>query len=197
MKILFATTNQGKIKEVESILRNLGITAISPKDIPGSPEDVEETGTTFEENACIKATAYGQVSGLITLADDTGLEVDALDGRPGVYSARYAPTDADKIKKIIKELKNTPEAKRSAQFVSVICIYDPKTKKTQTAKGVLKGKITHVPKGTNGFGYDPIFYSPELGKTLGEATFAEKNKISHRARALAKTKKVLRNLISS
>lgn len=191
-RVLFATTNQNKIKEVVSLLKALHITTISPKDISGAPKDVKETGQSFEENACIKAKAFGKASGLITLADDTGLEVDALGGSPGVYSARYAPTDKEKIKKLLKELKDVPDPKRTARFVSVICIYDPKTKGTQTVRGTVAGKITTAPRGNQGFGYDSVFYSTELKKTFGE-DFKGKQRVSHRARALKKATKILKN----
>ena len=192
-KILFATTNPGKIKEIKLILKNLNIAAVSPQDIPNAPKDVAETGTTFADNACIKAEAFAKASNLITLADDTGLEVDALDGRPGVYSARYAPTDEKRNSKLLNELKNVPQAQRTARFVSVICIYDPKTNTSKMTKGKIEGRITTKPKGKRGFGYDPIFYAFELKKTFGEASIKEKNQISHRARALQKAAKLLKS----
>jgi len=193
-KILFATTNKGKIKEVSSILKKLDITPVSISDITSTLSDVPETGTTFKQNAIIKAKAYGKISGLITLADDTGLEVDILGGKPGIFSARYASTDKQRISRLLKELKDVPQNKRTAKFISVIAIFDPKTKKTHTVTGLIKGRITTKPYGTQGFGYDPIFFSFYHQKTFAQTSFKEKNRLSHRSRALAKAAKLLKKL---
>ncbi len=183
MRIIAATKNKGKIKELEAILGNLNITIVSSEEI-GLDVDVEETGDTFEKNALIKARAIAMMCDEPVLADDSGLCVDALDGRPGVYSARYAgenATDAEKMQKVLDELGETKN--RKAQFVSVVALIFPDGDEI-TAEGTVSGTITHEPIGDGGFGYDPIFYSDELKKTFAQATEEEKNKISHRARAL-------------
>ena len=183
MRIIAATKNKGKIKELEAILGNLNITIVSSEEI-GLDVDVEETGDTFEKNALIKARAIAMMCDEPVLADDSGLCVDALDGRPGVYSARYAgenATDAEKMQKVLDELGETKN--RKAQFVSVVALIVPDGDEI-TAEGTVSGTITHEPIGDGGFGYDPIFYSDELKKTFAQATEEEKNKISHRARAL-------------
>lgn len=183
MRIIAATKNKGKIKELEAILGNLNITIVSSEEI-GLDVDVEETGDTFEKNALIKARAIAMMCDEPVLADDSGLCVDALDGRPGVYSARYAgenATDAEKMQKVLEELGETKN--RKAQFVSVVALIFPDGDEI-TAEGTVSGTITHEPIGDGGFGYDPIFYSDELKKTFAQATEEEKNKISHRARAL-------------
>ena len=183
MRIIAATKNKGKIKELEAILGNLNITIVSSEEI-GLDVDVEETGDTFEKNALIKARAITMMCDEPVLADDSGLCVDALDGRPGVYSARYAgenATDAEKMQKVLDELGETKN--RKAQFVSVVALIFPDGDEI-TAEGTVSGTITHEPIGDGGFGYDPIFYSDELKKTFAQATEEEKNKISHRARAL-------------
>ena len=183
MRIIAATKNKGKIKELEAILGNLNITIVSSEEI-GIDVDVEETGDTFEKNALIKARAIAMMCDEPVLADDSGLCVDALDGRPGVYSARYAgenATDAEKMQKVLDELGETKN--RKAQFVSVVALIFPDGDEI-TAEGTVSGTITHEPIGDGGFGYDPIFYSDELKKTFAQATEEEKNKISHRARAL-------------
>ncbi len=192
--LIIATKNKGKIKEIKEILCDIPIEIRSLNEI-GLDIDVEETGKTFAENAILKAKAIGERTGLLTLAEDSGLEVDALGGRPGVFSARYVSgSDIDRINKLLKKLKNVPREKRKARFRAVVAIYDPNTKSVQTFEGMSEGYITEKPMGTNGFGYDPIFFNLDLGKTNGEATFEEKNRVSHRARALEKCKKLLASL---
>ena len=186
-----ATRNKGKLVEFEAILGKMSYELVGLDEVKNAPEDVEETGRTFEENAQIKAKAYGEATGIPVVADDSGLEVDALGGRPGVSSARYAPTVEERNRKLLKELKDVPREKRTARFVSVVCYFDPKTKLTLTAKGSVEGEIAFKIRGVNGFGYDPIFIADELGKTFGEASDEEKNKISHRARALGTLRKKL------
>lgn len=183
MKIIAATKNKGKIHELEAILKNLNIEVVSAEDI-GIDVDIEETGDTFEKNALIKARTISMLCDKPVIADDSGLCVDALDGKPGVYSARYAgenSTDADKVNKILSELGETKN--RKAEFVSSVALIFPDGEEI-TASGTVSGTITHEPIGENGFGYDPIFYSEELKKTFAQATDEEKNTISHRARAL-------------
>lgn len=193
-KLLIATRNKGKLREIKQILSDL------PFEIVGLDEvifkgDIQESGNTFVENATIKAEAVGKKTNLLTLADDSGLEVDALGGRPGVKSARYIPgSDSDRLYKVLEELQGVPKNKRTAQFVAVVAIYNLPENKTYTFEGVSRGRITDKPLGTNGFGYDPVFYNFDLGKTNGQATDEEKNRVSHRARALVKAKKLLRFL---
>lgn len=183
MRIVAATKNAGKIRELESILEKLNISVVSSTDF-GIDVDVEETGDTFEKNALIKARAIAMMCDEPVIADDSGLCVEALDGAPGVYSARYAgedATDEDRVAKVLAELGETKN--RKAEFVSVVALIFPDGEEI-TATGSVKGTITYEPIGRNGFGYDPIFYSDELKKTFAQATEEEKNQISHRARAL-------------
>ena len=185
MRIIAATQNKGKIKEIQEIFSPLGFEVISQKEA-GFDIDVVENGETFEENAMIKARAIFELSHEAVIADDSGLLVDALNGAPGVYSARYAgenATDADKMNKLLGELEGKSD--RQAKFVSALVMI-LKDGKTFTATGEVLGRITDKPYGENGFGYDPIFYSDELKKTFGEAIDSEKNEISHRGRGLLK-----------
>ena len=185
MRIIVATQNKGKIKEIQEIFSPLGFEVISQKEA-GFDIDVVENGETFEENAMIKARAIFELSHEAVIADDSGLLVDALNGAPGVYSARYAgenATDADKMNKLLGELEGKSD--RQAKFVSALVMI-LKDGKTFTATGEVLGRITDKPYGENGFGYDPIFYSDELKKTFGEASDSEKNEISHRGRGLLK-----------
>lgn len=184
MKIIAATKNQGKIREIQEILSPLGFEVISQQDA-GYDLDILETGDTFEKNALIKARALAMICDEYVLADDSGLCIDALDGRPGIYSARYAgegATDADKVTKILCEMDGIKE--RDAKFVTSAAFIFPDGTEI-TASGEVLGHITQTPSGENGFGYDPIFYSEELQKTFAEATDDEKNSVSHRGRALA------------
>lgn len=183
MKIVAATSNQGKIREIKKIFSNIEI--ISMKEA-GIDTEIEENGKTFEENALIKACAISNLCDCPVLSDDSGLCVDALDGAPGIYSARYAgenATDEERYTKLLFELQNIKN--RNAKFVSAVAIVYPNGKRL-TATGEVTGKIGYEPKGENGFGYDPIFICDELGKTFSEATDEEKNSISHRKRALEK-----------
>lgn len=194
-KLLIATSNQGKIKEIQKELADFGweILGLADVDLPGNFE-VEEPALTMEGNAIIKAIAYGQKTGLLTLAEDAGLEVDALDGRPGVFSARYAPgTDEDRYLKLLAEMKDVPDEDRGARFKAVIAIYDQSSGKIRTCEGVYLGKILREPRGNQGFGYDPIFFNEQLNKTNAEMTAEEKNAISHRGLALQKAKEILSN----
>ncbi len=185
MKIIAATGNVGKIKEIKKIFSDDNVEIISMGEI-GIDIDIEENGTTFEENSLIKARTIAEMTGEVALADDSGLCVEVLGGAPGIYSARYAgddATDDERIEKLLNELSG--EENRNAKFVSVIAVVFPDGRE-MTASGEVKGEISHKASGNGGFGYDPVFFSDELGKTFGEATADEKNEISHRARAIKK-----------
>ncbi|MCH7883185.1 RdgB/HAM1 family non-canonical purine NTP pyrophosphatase [Patescibacteria group bacterium] len=193
-KILIATRSKGKFPEIVSKLKGLPFEFLNLNDVGNLPQDyeVDEPAMTFEGNAIIKAMTFGKKTGFIVLTDDSGLEVDALDGRPGVYSARYVSgTDEDRNRELLKELKDVPDHQRGAQFRCVIALYDPQDEKIRTCNGVCRGRIVREPKGENGFGYDPIFYSEELGKTTAEMGLEEKNSISHRGKALEKAYRIL------
>ncbi len=192
MRIVAATNNQGKVKEIKAILGDLGFEVVSQGEL-GLDLDVDETGTTFEENALLKAQAAATAFGMCALADDSGLCVDALDGAPGVYSARYAgegATDAMLIEKLLKVMKDVPKEKRAAQFVSAVAFVTPDGEKF-TARGSVEGFITEAPSGNGGFGYDPVFFSTELQKTYADMSDEEKNRVSHRYRALMELRKIL------
>lgn len=186
-KLVLGTKNQGKIKELRSLFTSFGIDTIGISEIEGLP-DIEETGNSFEENAAIKAEGIMKYTGLPALADDSGLVVDALNGEPGIYSARYAgneKNDQKNIEKLLRELKDVPLEKRQARFVCVIAVSFP-DQETLLRRGTCEGMIALEEKGNHGFGYDPVFFIPELKKTMAELTPEEKNKISHRSRALQK-----------
>ncbi len=186
-EVLIATNNLGKVKDFEALFTPLGITVLSLHDIP-EDVDVEETGTTFEENAILKAETVSKLLGKIVIADDSGLEIDALEGAPGVYSARYAgnqSTDDENIDKALEALVGVPVENRSARFRCVLAISGPGIE-TEVFSGSCEGIITEARQGTNGFGYDPIFYVPEKNSTMAELTAAEKSAISHRGAALSK-----------
>lgn len=187
MKLVLATNNAHKLSEIRQILGDRFDEILSLRDL-GITQDIEETGTTLKENAIIKATTIMKITGLPTLADDTGLMVDALNGEPGVYSARYAGEQHDDKANVAKLLKNLEPYKgkeRSAHFVTCMVIAYPNGK-IKSVKGRTDGEITTSPSGKNGFGYDPVFYSYDLKKVFAEATPEEKNSVSHRGRALAK-----------
>ena len=184
-KIIFATGNEGKMKEVRMILEDLGLPVLSLKDA-GITADVEENGTTFEENAQIKAKAIMEMTGARVLADDSGLEVDALDKEPGIYSARYMGHDTSyhiKNQNIIDRLEGKVGEERSARFVCAIAAAFPDGRVLIT-RGTMEGQIGYEEKGENGFGYDPIFYLPEYQCYSAELSLEEKNKLSHRGKAL-------------
>lgn len=186
MKLVLASKNQHKLVELRTILGQLGLEVVLESDV-GVDVDVEETGTTFEENSLLKARAVMEASGMAAIADDSGLEVDALDGAPGVYSARFGGMDTDEARTalLLEKLQGVPDEKRTARFVSVVTCVLPNGK-VVSARGTCEGVITHAPAGTNGFGYDPVFYVPSLGKTFSQASSEEKNAISHRGNALQK-----------
>ena len=184
-KIIFATGNEGKMKEVRMILEDLGLPVLSLKDA-GITADVEENGTTFEENAQIKAKTICNLTGEIVLADDSGLEIDYLNKEPGIYSARYMGEDTSyhiKNANLIERLEGVPDEKRSARFVCAIAAVLPDGRELST-RGTIEGRIGYEEKGLNGFGFDPIFYVPEIGKYTAELSDEDKNRISHRGKAL-------------
>jgi len=191
-KLLLATNNAGKVKEFRSLLAGIPFDLVTPKEL-GITMAVEETGTTYRENARLKACVLAVQNGLLTLADDSGLEVAALHGAPGVLSARYAGENAsndERIAYLLSKLKDVPPEKRSARFYCVIAIAKPDGT-VQFCDGECKGTITIKTSGANGFGYDPVFYLPEFGKTMAEIPADVKNQISHRAIAAQKAKKLL------
>lgn len=185
MKLVLATRNRGKVREMRTILGAAGIEVLSEDEL-GAAVEVEETGTTFEENSLLKARAVLGACGLASAADDSGLVVDALGGDPGVYSARYGgkKTDAERIGLLLRNLRDVPEEKRTARFVCVVTCCFPDGR-VVTARGECEGRIAFSPRGSDGFGYDPVFLVPSLGRTFAELTAEEKNAISHRGRALA------------
>ena len=195
-KLLLASQNSGKLRELQAILHDLPIQLVTPAEL-GIQLDVEETGSTYAENAALKARAFSEASGLIALADDSGLEVDALNGAPGLYSARYAPapgaTDADRRAYLLENLAAHPRP-WTARFRATIAVTLPGGE-THFADGACEGEIIPEERGDGGFGYDPIFYIPETGCTMAEMAEDEKNRISHRARALEKAKEILLELV--
>ena len=194
-KIVFATTNEGKVKEIKEILAGFPIEVVSMKEM-NITADIEENGATFEENSLIKAREVSKLTGLPAMADDSGLEVDYLNGEPGIYSARYLGRGTDynyKNNYIIEKLKNAKDEERSARFVCVISLVLPDGREF-IKKGVMEGRIAYEIKGENGFGYDPVFYLPEYGMTSAELSDEEKNKISHRGKALRAMKELISGL---
>lgn len=195
--LVMASRNQGKLREMRQILVDLSLTLLGLDDFPSLPE-IPEIGASFAENAATKAREVARLTQLPALADDSGLEVEALGGRPGIYSARYAqdrtaprpPTDADNWRKLLDELANVPWEQRQARFVCAIALALPDGR-LATARGECAGHIATAPQGTQGFGYDPVFYVPEYGATMAQLGPAVKNRISHRARALAAFKEIL------
>lgn len=195
MQLLVATRNAGKVRELADMLADLRVDWLSLDDI-GAVEEVAETGSTFEQNAILKANGYAIASGLITLADDSGLEVDALGGRPGVHTARYGGpglSPEQRYGQLLSELVCVPWAQRTARFRCVIAIANPDAL-IGTAEGVCEGMIALEPKGQGGFGYDPVFYVPERQQTMAELPAEVKHQISHRGRAIAKIAPMLRQL---
>lgn len=189
-RIIFATGNAGKMKEIREILSDLPYEVVSMKEA-GVTADIVEDGTTFEENAMIKAKTIAELTGEIAMADDSGLEVDYLDKAPGIYSARFLGEDTSydiKNKYLIDQLAGVEGAERSARFVCAIACVWPDGK-SKVCRATIEGEIAKAPAGENGFGYDPIFYVPQYGKTTAELSMEEKNEISHRAKALREMKK--------
>jgi XTP/dITP diphosphohydrolase len=198
--LLIATNNKGKIKELQELLTDTGIELVTPAQL-NLELNVLEDGNTYTENAAKKAIAFAKASGLVSLADDSGLEVDALDGAPGLYSARYGSPDGAKLSDkdrrayLIHNLRDKPRPWK-ARFHATIAIAIPDGK-THLAEGFCEGEIISEERGTGGFGYDPIFLLPELGKTMAELPMEEKNRLSHRAKAVMNAKPILKELIIS
>ena len=199
IKLLVATTNPGKFAEVKDFLRQLPLEVLSLSDLATWPKIIED-GATFEENALKKARALAEYSGYLTLADDSGLEVDALNGAPGIYSARYCGEEGNDKKnneKLMHELREISEEKRTGRFVCALALCAPKFHgmKEWTVRGSCEGRISFELKGENGFGYDPLFFYPPLGKTFGEIDRAIKATVSHRGKALKKLAEMLPSLV--
>ena len=198
MRIIFATGNEGKMREIRMIMADLGMEILSMKEA-GLSADVTENGTTFEENALIKAKAIAALCDDIVLADDSGLEIDALNKEPGVYSARYLGEDTSyhvKNKNLIDRLEGVPEEERTARFVCSIAAVMPNGE-AYVEKAAMEGRIGYEERGENGFGYDPIFVLPEFGKTTGELSPEEKNQLSHRGKALRMMKEKLKGVLQN
>ncbi len=196
-RLVIATNNQAKAKEIARMLDDLSYDIRSLCDYPPIPEPNEDADS-FEGNAKIKALAAANHTGDIAIADDSGLVVDALDGAPGVYSSRFAGDDAadeDRNMKVLDLLMDVPDSERTARFVAVAAVAEP-GRVIGTAEGRVEGIIIHEPRGVNGFGYDPIFFAPEVGKTTAEITAAEKDAISHRGKAIRAAKKILQTICS-
>jgi len=195
VKLLVATKNKGKLREFQKIMEDLGLTLVSP-DTLGLELSLVEDGATFTENAAMKARAYAEASGLPTLADDSGLEVDALGGRPGVLSARYAgegASDAERRRRLLAELAGVPDAERIARFrCAMALVWNGALYVTE---GSVEGMIAREERGSGGFGYDPVFVVPELGRTMAELAADEKNAISHRGKAARAMRAVLMALL--
>ena len=195
-KLLLGTNNQAKVREYRSLLPDLDYELVTLAE-QGISIDVEETGESLEENARLKATVTARESRLLTLADDSGLEVDALGGEPGRLSARYAgenATDRGRVEYLLQRLDGVPQENRTARFRCVIALATPDGK-VELCSGECPGLITFEPCGEHGFGYDPVFYLPELDKTMAELSLEQKNKISHRGQAARKAAQVLRNMV--
>ena len=186
MKVVLASKNRHKLEEISEITQRFDMELVLQSDL-GVDIEVEENGSTFEENSLIKAKAVMEATGLPALADDSGIAVDALNGEPGIYSARYgfdeSLDDWGRLQLLLKNTQQVPDGQRQAQFVCVITMITPEGQVIQ-ARGEIHGELTREPRGENGFGYDPIFYYPPLGKTTAELSPEEKNQVSHRARAL-------------
>ena len=194
-QVVIATKNKGKAKDFEALFNPLGFEVVTMFDVAPNME-IEETGTTFEENAVLKAETLAKELNMIVIADDSGLVVDALDGEPGVYSARYAGDHDDEanIVKVLEKLAGVPEEKRTARFMCALAIAGPEID-TTTVFGTCEGIILEEKRGTNGFGYDPIFFVPELDRAMAELTPQEKGSISHRGNAIRKLAEALPTLL--
>jgi len=198
-ELLIATGNAGKLREIRTLLGDLPLTLLSLTDFP-SIEEVAETGSTFAENAALKALGYAQQAGVLTLADDSGLEVDALAGTPGVRSARYLGENvsyADRISALLTALKNVENDKRSARFVCALAIASPNREILYRTQAMCEGYIGDAPRGSGGFGYDPVFVPHGFTQTFGELPADIKNEISHRGQALVKARQFIASLTAS
>jgi XTP/dITP diphosphohydrolase len=199
MQLLIGTRNRGKAKEISALLGNLSFIFLTLNDFPDAPE-VAEAGSTYEDNAILKAESYARHCGVLTLADDSGLEVSALNGAPGVLSARYAgegASDGDRVNLLLAQLTNIPDVGRRARFVSVVALAHPENGIMRTETGICEGSIIASPRGSNGFGYDPIFVPEGFESTFGELPSTIKDRISHRGKALEAMASFLNNLTSS
>lgn len=197
-RLLLATTNKGKAAEYRDLLKGLDFEIVTLEQA-GISQEAEESYNTFEENARHKAAFYAELGGLLTLADDSGLEVEALNGEPGVRSSRYAgdnATDADRVDFLLNKLKDTPQKQRRARFRCVIAVAHPDGP-VETVEGTCEGYISIEPRGWNGFGYDPVFYLPRYNKTIAELPPEIKNRISHRGRAAARARSLLANALDN
>ncbi len=195
LKLLIATTNKGKLREYAEMARGLPVEPVTLAEA-GIEADVEETGATIAENAVLKAREYARRSGMLTLADDSGLEVDALGGEPGPRSARYAgegASDEERVRYLLQQLAGVPEGRRGARFRCVIAVATPDLE-VRTSEGTCEGVIAREPRGQGGFGYDPVFFLPELGRHMAEFPLDEKNRISHRGRAMAGARAIVAEL---
>jgi XTP/dITP diphosphohydrolase len=196
MDLFVATHNPGKKREYKELLSSLEVELRFPDDLD-LHLDVREDGTTYAENARKKAEQYAKASGLLTMADDSGLEVDALDGAPGIHSARYAAgSDADRVEALLEDLRGVPSEERTARFRCVLVIVS-RAGDVYQFEGVCEGVITRQPRGEGGFGYDPVFYLPQCGCTMAELSRDEKNRVSHRARAVEAALPMLKRLVSA
>jgi XTP/dITP diphosphohydrolase len=199
-RLLVATGNQGKLREYSGLLRGAPYELVSLRDV-GITSEVEETGDTFAENARLKSAGYAGMSGMLTLADDSGLEVDALGGEPGVHSARYGgdscDSDADRVALLLRNLEGVPWGKRTARFRCVINVvrpptaFDPQPELLVSVVGSVAGMVQCEPTGNDGFGYDPVVYLPSFGRTVAQLSLEEKNQVSHRGNAAAKALRAL------
>lgn len=199
MKLLVATHNQGKVAEFADMLADLAIEWFSLDEV-GIDQDVEETGSTFRENAVLKAQTYAKMTGLLTLADDSGLQVDALNGEPGIFTGRYGGpglTHADRYRLLLQKMQGVPWPGRTARFRAVIALAAPDGALLGTAEGVCEGMIAWEPAGDGGFGYDPVFYLPEREMTMAQVGSAVKHTISHRGRAMQAMEPLLRQVVQS
>ncbi len=195
MRLLLATRNRGKLGELQALLAGLPLEYTSLRDL-GTDIEIPEIGATFAENATLKARGYAQLSGLTTLADDSGLEVEALGGAPGVQSARWAgphASDVDRVRLLLERLQGVPPSARRAQFRCVAAVAT-RDGRLYTAEGTLRGLIAQGPRGSHGFGYDPVFFVPELGLTVAEMDPETKNRLSHRAQAIRGARPILEML---
>jgi XTP/dITP diphosphohydrolase len=196
-RLLVATTNPGKVGEFRNLLAGSKWELVTPGQL-GLDLDVEETGSSYTENAVLKAVAYAKASGIVSLADDSGLEVDALGGEPGIYSARYGGpglNDSDRVDLLLRNLTHVPDAARTARFQAAIAVAVPDGR-VLTGTGTVEGRIIHERRGSNGFGYDPVFLLPERGVTTAELEPAVKDSLSHRSRALENVRKSLDELLA-
>lgn len=195
MKIVLATENPGKVAELQELVADLDMEVLSSTNFPDW-QSVEETGSTFRENALIKARAAAGFTGMIALADDSGLEVDALGGAPGVFSARFAgepKDDGRNIEKLLGLMENVPDEERGARFFCALAVVTPGGEEYLT-EGTVEGKILKAKRGSGGFGYDPVFFVPDFGRTMAELGMAQKNRLSHRAQAFHKVVPILKDL---